>query len=293
MDLLNEKIKKISYTIIAFYFVIGTLDLIQFKNQNGATISVLDYIFLNIFEIKKERTYTKPFGKFLKPDPHFETPVGFHLLGTDINGNDVLFLTLKSSKTALLLSIGVCIVSFPIGMILGLISGYFGGFVDEIIQWLYTTIASIPWLLFVITFLMIFGKGIFWIILAIGLTSWVELARLIRGETLKLREIAFVKSAKISGKSSLRILIEEILPNTYPIVRITFALSSSHIILAETILTFIGIGIEPGSISWGIMISESQRELMRDPPIWWNFFSASFIGILPLILSLNLIAEEK
>lgn len=279
--------------IITIYFLIGTLDLIQFQNQQGAKITVLDFIFIEIFQIKKERTYTKPFGKFLKPDKNFETPMGFHLLGTDINGNDVLFLTLKSSKTALLLSIGVTLISFPIGIFLGLIAGYFGGFIDEIIQWFYTTVASIPWLLFVITFLMIFGKGLFWIILAIGLTSWVELARLIRGETLKLRDIAFVRSAKITGKNHLRILIEEILPNTYPIIRITFALSSSHIILAETILTFIGIGIEPGSISWGIMISESQRELMRDPPIWWNFFSASFIGILPLILSLNFISEEK
>lgn len=290
---LNQKIKKICYVIISIYFFIGILDLIQWRNELGTNLSLLDRIFYNIFQIKKERSYTKPFGIFLEPDKYYGKPEGFHLLGTDINGNDVLLQTLKGSKTALLLSIGVSLVSFPIGIFFGLISGYFGGFIDELIQWFYTTIASIPWLLFVITFLMIFGKGIFWIILAIGLTSWVELARLIRGETLKLREMSFVKSSKIAGKNVIQILIEEILPNTFSIVRITFALSSSHIIIAETVLTFIGIGIEPGSISWGIMIAEAQRELMRDPPIWWNFFSASFIGILPLILSLNLISEEK
>ncbi|MFN3604173.1 MAG: ABC transporter permease [Leptonema sp. (in: bacteria)] len=289
----NERIKKISYTIIIIYIIIGALDLIEFKNEDGRTLSLLDRIFYDIFQIKKERSYTQPFGYLFEKSKYFDKPEGFHLLGTDINGNDVLLQTLKGAKTALLLSLGVSLVSFPIGILLGLIAGYFGKFIDEFIQWFYTTIASIPWLLFVITFLMIFGKGIFWIILAIGLTSWVELARLIRGETLKLRELAFIKSAKITGKTHRKILLEEILPNTYPIIKITFILSSSHVILAETVLTFIGIGVEPNSISWGIMIAESQRELMRDPPIWWNFFSASFLGILPLLLALNFVSEEK
>ncbi|GIX42278.1 MAG: hypothetical protein KatS3mg129_2011 [Leptospiraceae bacterium] len=293
MNQYQKIIKKISYTIIVIYFIIGVLDIITYKDSYGATYSILEGIFINVFEVKKERSYTEPLGIYKKPNKYFEKPIGFHLLGTDINGNDVLLQTLKGAKTALLLAFGVNLVAFPIGIFLGLIAGYFGGFIDDLIQWFYTTVASIPWLLFVITFLMVFGRGMFWIILAIGLTSWVELARLIRGETLKIRELAFIRSAKVAGKSNFRILIEEILPNTKSIIRITFALSASHVILAETVLTFIGIGIEPGSSSWGIMIAEAQRELMRDPPIWWNFFSASFLGILPLILALNFIAEEK
>ncbi len=287
----NKKLKTLSYYIIV-YFIIGILDVIQYKDNLGASYSLLDGIFYKVFQVKKERSYTEPLGIYKKENKYFERPQGLHILGTDINGNDVLLQTLKGTKTALILAMGVNFVAFPIGIILGLIAGYIGGIIDDIIQWLYTTVASIPWLLFVITFLMIFGRGIFWIILAIGLTSWVELARLIRGEALKLKQLQFIRSAKIAGKSIMRILIEEILPNTTSIIRITFALSASHIILAETVLTFIGIGIEPGSISWGIMIAEAQRELLRDPPIWWNFASASFIGILPLILALNIIAEE-
>lgn len=289
----KTKIKKISYIIVGIYLFIGLLGLITFKNEQGASLTLWDGIFIHVFNLQKERTYTEPLGIYKNDFKHFEKPLGLHILGTDINGNDVLLQTLKGAKVALLLAFGVNLIAFPIGIMLGLIAGYFGGIIDEIIQWFYTTIASIPWLLFVITFLMIFGRGMFWIILAIGLTSWVELARLIRGETLKIRELSFIASAKIAGKSSIRILFEEILPNTTSIIRITFALSSSHIILAETILTFIGIGIEPGSSSWGIMIAEAQRELLRDPPIWWNFFSASFLGILPLILALNFIAEEE
>ncbi len=289
---LKNRIKKISYIVVWIYIFIGIFGLITYKNEQGATLTLWDGIFIHVFKIEKERTYTEPLGIFKTNFKHFEKPKSFHLLGTDINGNDVLLQTLKGAKVALLLAFGVNFIAFPIGILLGLIAGYFGGIVDEIIQWFYTTVASIPWLLFVITFLMIFGRGMFWIILAIGLTSWVELARLIRGETLKIRELSFIASAKVAGKSSLRILFEEIFPNTTHIIRITFALSSSHIILAETILTFIGIGVEPGSSSWGIMIAEAQRELLRDPPIWWNFFSASFLGILPLILALNFIAEE-
>ncbi len=290
--MIQKKLKQISIYIIFIYFFIALLDVIAWRDGSGINKSILDRIFFDVLKIQKERTYTIPFGIFITDSRHFEKPLGFHLLGTDINGNDVFVQTLKGAKIALLLSLGVNLVAFPIGIFLGLLAGYFGGIIDDFIQWFYTTVASIPWLLFVITFLMLFGRGIFWIILAIGLTSWVELARLIRGETLKIRELSFISAAKVIGKSHLGILIEEILPNNLHIIRITFALSTSHIILAETVLTFIGIGIDPGSSSWGVMISEAQRELMRDPPIWWNFISASFLGIFPLILALNILAES-
>ncbi|MCS7204756.1 MAG: ABC transporter permease [Leptospiraceae bacterium] len=292
MNQTQQRLKKISYIIVSIYFVIGLLDLISFRDSMGAKFSLLDALFVKVLNVQKERTYTEPFGLY-RESKHFEKPKGLHILGTDINGNDVLLQTLKGAKTALLLAIGVNLIAIPIGIVLGVIAGYFGGWIDDIIQWFYTTVASIPWLLFVITFLMIFGRGMIWIIIAIGLTSWVELARIARGETLKLREMNFIKSSLIVGKSHFRILWEEILPNLSSIVKITFALSSSHIIVAETVLTFIGIGIEPGSSSWGIMIAEAPRELLRDPPIWWNFFSASFLGILPLILALNILAEER
>lgn len=274
------------------YFFIGILDTVTLRDSLGASYSLLDGIFMKVFHVQKERTYTRPLGIFFE-SKHFEKPQGFHLLGTDINGNDVLLQTLKGAKVALYLAIGVNLIAIPVGVFLGMLAGYFGGWVDDIIQWFYTTVASIPWLLFVIAFLMVFGRSLVFIIIAIGLTNWVELARIVRGETLRLREHAFVRSAVVVGKSHFRILREEILPNLSGVIKITFALSSSQVIVAETVLTFIGIGVEPGSSSWGSMIADAQRELLRDPVIWWNFFSASFLGIFPLILALNFIAEEK
>jgi peptide/nickel transport system permease protein len=275
--------RKIGLSIVFFYLGVGLLDLLPFPGYR----SVLDALFEGFFAVVKEKSYTYPLEGLSNP------AVGFHLLGTDVNGNDVLKLTLQGASTAIILSTGVALVSFPLGIFLGLSGGYLGGRVDDVIQWLYTTVASIPWILFVVTFLMVFGRGLIWVVIAIGLTSWVDLARYIRGETLRLREQAFIRAAKATGMSVPAILLREILPNTMPIIRINFALSSSSVILAETVLTFIGIGIEPGTSSWGGMISEAQRELMRDPVVWWNFFSATALGIFPLVLALNLLADEE
>lgn len=274
--------KRIGLYIVVFYFAFGLLDIIPFPGYR----SILDAAFESLFAVVKEKSYTYPLEGLSNPT------VGFHLLGTDVNGNDVFKQTLQGSRTAILLSFGVALVSFPVGIVLGLLGGYLGGRVDDVIQWLYTTVASIPWILFVVTFLMVFGRGLLWVVIAIGLTSWVDLARLVRGETLRLREQAFIRAARATGMSMPAILLREILPNTMPVIRINFALSSSSVILAETVLTFIGIGIEPGTSSWGGMISEAQRELMRDPVIWWNFFSATVLGIFPIVMGLNLLVDE-
>lgn len=280
---MKGRTKKVAFIVVSLYFFVGLLDAIPFPGHS----SVLDATFDAMLGVQKEKSYTYPLEGLSDPD------VGFHLLGTDVNGNDVLKQTLQGAKTAILLSFGVAIVSFPVGITLGLLGGYLGGRVDDMIQWLYTTVASIPWILFVVTFLMVFGRGLIWVVVAIGLTSWVDLARLVRGEAIRLREQAFVRAARATGMSVPAILFREILPNTMPIIRINFALSSSSVILAETVLTFIGIGIEPGTSSWGGMISEAQRELMREPVIWWNFFSATVLGIFPLVMALNVLADEE
>ena len=292
---------RISYYIILFYLVVGLLELIRIPHpvQGPGDIkienpSLIDLVFLGT---EKERTYSAPFGSVAlgikegtENDP-LNKVKGIHILGTDINGNDVFLKILKGANTALLLAFGVVMVSFPIGIILGMLAGYFGGWVDDLIQWLYTTIASVPWLLFVIAFLMVFGRGIFWISLAMGLTGWVELARLIRGETLKIKNLVYIRAARAAGLSHLRILIRQILPNLMHLVIILITLSASNIILAESILTFIGIGVEPGTASWGAMLTEAQNELMRSPTIWWIFVAGSFVGIFPLVLCLNIFGD--
>jgi peptide/nickel transport system permease protein len=208
-----------------------------------------------------------------------------------VNGYDVFYTIFKGAGTALILSFGTSVIAFPLGIILGMLAGFFGGWIDDLIQWLYTTVASIPWLLFVIAFLMVFGREIYWICLAFGLTSWVGIARLIRGETMKIKQLDYILAAKATGIPTLRILYKHLLPNVVYLIIIDFTLFSSSVILAESVLTFIGIGVQPGTASWGVMLVEAQQELMRSPAIWWIFFGGSFVGILPLVLSLNIFGD--
>lgn len=297
-DALRRMYKKsrvqIAFYIILFYFFIGFVDQIKIPGSGEIRDpSLLDYVGKTLV---KERTYSAPFASRVtgvtgdENDPR-SVVKGTHLLGTDVNGYDVFFQVMKGSGTALKLAFGVVLISFPIGILLGMIAGFFGGIVDDLIQWLYTTVASIPWLLFVIAFLMVFGRGIFWIIIAIGITGWVGLARLVRGETMKLKNLDYIVAARAAGVPLPRILLRHLLPNLQYLIVISFTLEASSVILAESVLTFIGIGVEPGTASWGVMLVEAQKELTRTPPIWWVFAGSSFLGIVPLVLSLNIYGD--
>ncbi|MCR9140686.1 MAG: ABC transporter permease [bacterium] len=291
----KNRTARYSFIVLGVYLFVGYVDLFRFPYGEGLNdASPVDVVFS---QTTQERTYSAPFARTVvlaadeDPEAAENQVRGLHVLGTDVNGYDVLYNVMKGCSTALLLVIGTMLVSFPVGLILGVLAGYFGGIVDDLVQWLYTTIASIPWLLFVLAFLLVFGRSLFWICLAFGLTSWVELARLVRGETLKLREMNYIRAARASGVSTWRILWRHLTPNLSHVVIITFTLTASAIVLAESVLTFIGIGVQPGGASWGRMLVEAQVELVRTPPIWWVFAGASFVGIFPLVLALNLAGD--
>lgn len=293
--LARSRVARVSLYVLAVYATIGFVDLLRLPAADG--VRELTPIDLAFSLVPRERSYSAPFAKTIvlaageDPGAFRNQTKGTHPLGTDVSGYDVLYGVCKGCSTALLLVLGTMLVSFPLGLVLGICAGYFGGVVDDLVQWLYTTIASIPWLLFVIAFLLVFGRSLFWICLAFGLTSWVELARLVRGETLKLREANYIRSARAMGLSPWRILARHLLPNLSHVIVITFTLTASAIILAESVLTFIGIGVEAGGASWGRMLADSQAELMRNPPIWWVFAGASLLGIFPLVLALNLAGD--
>jgi peptide/nickel transport system permease protein len=287
---------RISFYVIVLYFTIGFLDQIRIPGTGTAReLSLIDLAFA---PVPQERTYSAPFADTASGvTPGTEGDErnrvrGFHILGTDVNGYDVMYTVFKGAGTALILAFGTGFISYPIGVMLGILAGFFGGRIDDAIQWLYTTVASIPWLLFVIAFLMVFGRELYWICVAFGITSWVGIARLIRGETLKLKQMDYITAAKASGTPIARVLYRHLFPNLIYLVIIDFTLFISHIILAESVLTFIGIGVAPGTSSWGVMLVEAQKELMRSPAIWWIFAGGSFAGILPLVLSLNVFGDS-
>jgi len=233
----------------------------------------------------------------------------YHVFGTDKIGQDVLYLSIKSIRTGLIIGTVTTFCMAPLAILLGSMAGYFGGWVDDIIQYLYTTLSSIPGVLFIsasILVLQIYMSNhpnlfstlsqradarLLALCFILGITSWANLCRLLRGETLKLRELDFILAAKSLGVTAKKILGQHIIPNVMHIVIITLVLDFSTLVLAEAVLSYVGVGVDPTMISWGNMINSSRLELAREPIVWWPLLASLFFMFF-LVLSMNLFADS-
>ena len=232
-----------------------------------------------------------------------------HILGTDKVGRDVFYLTIKSIRTGVLIGTLTTLFMLPFALMLGMLAGYFKGWVDDLIQYMYTTLSAIPGVLLISAAVLVLQVTIannpHWfasmaeradarllaLCLILGLTSWTGLCRLLRGETLKLRELEYVQAAKVMGSSSSVILRRHILPNVMHIVMITLVLDFSGLVLAEAVLSYVGVGVDPTTISWGHMINSSRLELARESIVWWPLCSA-MIAMFVLVLAANVFADR-
>ncbi|NYT24992.1 ABC transporter permease [Alcaligenaceae bacterium] len=232
----------------------------------------------------------------------------YHVLGTDRTGNDVLWLSLKSVRTALVIGLLTTFAMLPPAIFFGITAGYFKGRVDDVVQYVYTTLTSIPGVLLVAACVLMMQVYIdnnpelfdtvaaradlrlFLLCLILGLTGWAGLCRLLRAETLKLRELEYVQAARAFGVSHWRIMRRHLLPNVMHIVLITMVLQFSGLVLYEAVLSYLGIGVDPSTPSYGTMIDAARTEMSRDPMIWWNLLAA-FVFLLALVLSANIFAD--
>jgi peptide/nickel transport system permease protein len=232
----------------------------------------------------------------------------YHVLGTDKVGEDVLYQALKGIRTGLVIGTLTTLVMLPAAILLGIMAGYFRGWVDDLIQYLYTTLNSIPGVLLIaaaILMLQVYMSNhedeftslaqradlrLLFLCLILGVTSWTGLARLLRGESLKLREADYVQSAVALGVGHLTIIGRHILPNVLHIVLITVVLDFSGLVLAEAVLSYVSIGVDPTMNSWGNMINSARLELARDPMVWWSL-AAAFLFMFTLVLAANLFAD--
>ena len=232
----------------------------------------------------------------------------YHVLGTDRTGNDVLYQALKSIRTAFVIGALSTVATLPFAIVLGVMAGYFKGWVDELIQYIYTVLSSVPFILLIAACVLmmqvymdkhaeIFETGaeradvrIFLLCVIVGVTGWAGLCRLLRGEALKLRELDYVQAATAFGVSHWRIMARHILPNVMHLVLITTVLSFSDLILFEAVLSYIGIGVDPSMNSFGGMINQARGEIARDPMVWWSF-AAAFVFMVSLVLAANLFAD--
>lgn len=233
----------------------------------------------------------------------------YHLLGTDKVGQDVLYLALKSVRTGLLIGSLTTLIMLPFALSLGIAAGYFGGRIDDAIQYLYTTLNSIPGVLLIAASVLVVQVQIesrpelfetaaarsdvrlLALCTILGLTGWTGLARLLRAETLKLRELEFVQAARAFGVGHGRILLRHLLPNVMHLVLITVVIDFSGLVLAEAVLSYVGVGVDPAMISFGNMINGARLELAREPVVWWQL-AAAFVFMFVLVLAANLFADQ-
>ncbi len=232
----------------------------------------------------------------------------YHVFGTDRTGNSVLVAALKSVRTALVIGSLTTLVVLPLAIILGVIAGYFRGWVDEVIQYIYTLLASIPDVLLIaatVLMLQVFidtnpalfetalersDARLFFLCLILGITSFTGLCRLVRGETLKLRELDYIQGAQAFGVSTPRILARHIVPNLMHLVLINMVMQFSAFVLAEAVLSYVGVGVDPNTASFGVMINTARSELAATPIVWWTLATA-FAFMVMIVLSINLLAD--
>ena len=232
----------------------------------------------------------------------------YHIFGTDKVGQDVFYQALKSIRTGLIIGTLSTLIMLPFAIFMGLIAGYFSGIADDLIQYIYTTLNSIPSVLLIaatILMLQVYMSNhvadfpslehradlrLLFLCVILGMTSWTGLCRLLRGETMKLKEIAYVRAAKSLGTSHHSIILRHLFPNVAHIVMIVIVLDFSGLVLAEAVLSYINIGVDPSMQSWGNMINSARLEIAREPVIWWTL-AAAFIFMCILVFAANLFAD--
>ena len=232
----------------------------------------------------------------------------YHVFGTDTTGNDVLYQALKSIRTAFVIGALSTIATLPLAVVLGIMAGYFRGWVDEVIQYFYTVLSSVPNILLIAACVLMvqvfldkhpdmFETGVeradvklFLLCTVLGLTGWAGLCRLLRAETMKLRELDYVQAANAFGVGASRIMVRHIFPNVAHLMLIVTVLDFSSLILYEAVLSYVGVGVDPSMNSFGGMINLARKEMSLDPVVWWSF-AAAFGFMVAVVLAVNLFAD--
>ena len=222
-------------------------------------------------------------GSIYQP-PSFKTG---HYFGTDGNGRDLLVRILHGGRLSLSIGLIATFVSVFIGVIYGTIAGFFGGKLDIFMMRIVEILYAMPYLIFVIILMVVFGRNIYFLFIAIGAVEWLTMARIVRGQTISLKEKEFIETSKALGQSNSLIIIKHIIPNLAGPIIVYITLMVPSVIILESFLSFLGLGVQEPLTSWGVLISEGSREMET---AWWLLiFPGSFMVIT--LASLNFIGD--
>jgi peptide/nickel transport system permease protein len=283
--------RPVAVVIVGLYAMVALFDSVSFVGGDAGADVVAAHqprsLLVRMLSAQDEKSYSSPFASV---ELYGGAPLAHprrHVLGTDILGRDVLRMTLRGARVALLVGGLTSLIAIPLALLLGVGGGYYGRRADDAVFFVMSTLASMPGILLLIALIMALGRGTFSVCLALAVTSWVGFCRIVRGETMKQREMDYVHAARVLGVSDVRIIFRHIIPNLMHLVLITFVLMFSGLVLSEAVLSWLGIGIDG---SWGQMIALAKDELSRDPAIWWNIGAAG-TALFVLLLAMNFVAD--
>ncbi|MBU0566427.1 ABC transporter permease [bacterium] len=334
------------FAVVCLYGLIALLDSTHYREalrqENGAALkdkdgyvvygqmtSLLDLLFLKSYSgikqdgemaVNLEKSYSKPFadksfdpvyemdeatGKMVSVYEGLKKPLS-HILGTDKAGGDLFYKLVKGIRTAIIVGLVTTMIVIPFAIFFGILSGYFGGRIDDLIQFFYITLGSIPAILLISGMMIIVRAKItavtasdvylrddsivLFLCAILGLVGWSGLCRLLRAETIKIKELDYVKAAKAMGVNDFVIIGRHILPNVLHVILITSILQFSGLVMVEAILAYIRIGVPSTVESWGRIVDGARAQLGRDPIIWWPVLGAFFFMFL-LVLSINVFGD--
>ena len=238
------------------------------------------------YRVAQARDVT-PAYNVVNPDGRYLPPGPGHWLGTDNLGRSVGLRLVQGTRIAFHVGVMTSLIAIPLGVLLGLLGGYFGGKADSIVVWLCATVASMPGLLFILAISLVVGQGLLGIYLGIGLTTWVGVCRTIRAEVMKHRDKAYVQAARVLGYSHARIMFRHILPNVAHVILIQFSIRFPSAVSTEVFISFLGIGVQ-GEPSWGVMINNARLRLWQG--VWWEM-TFTTLAIFVLVLVFNHLAD--
>ena len=214
-------------------------------------------------------------------------PSAAHLLGTDEGGRDVFTRLLYGARVSLLIGIVPTLLSMAIGAALGILAGFAGGKTDTVIMRIADVMLAFPSILLAMVLMYMLGDGLINIFLTLSIVNWASVARVVRAETLRLKELEYVQAARVIGVSRNRILLRHILPNCIPTLIVLFTLNVPSSILTESGLSFLGLGVQPPAASWGLMVNQGRQYLYTAP--WLSF--APCVAIMLTVLAFNFLGD--
>lgn len=308
-DIVKKSLAGVAAGIVITVFLIALHLLLRSHSQKRGFKQQLQMVIKGQTKLPWRTAYLTLGGLIILFSWFYYLSFSYHVLGTDKVGGDVLYHSLKSIRTGVLIGILTTLVMLPVAIFLGISAGLFGGWIDDIIQYLYTTLNSIPGVLLIAAAVLVMqvtmdnnpqwfettversDLRLVFLIMILGVTSWTGLCRLLRAETLKISQVEFVTAAKAFGVSKMAIIRRHIMPNLMHIILISVVLDFSGLVLAEAVLSYVGVGVDPTMHSWGNMINQARLEMAREPMVWWSLFSA-FIFMFVLVLAANLFSDR-